>query len=866
MKSFSKSRFIHSLIPSFEKYGDLVNLLLIVFALAELFLLGLRYSISPLFVTIAILATITLARFFGVLRSNDTGRKHRSTIIHRWTLVSALLLSVTWGASCFFYPTHALSIHIVHTLFLTLIASTFALFFSGLVLFSQFLIVILLLPNTILLYFSPSAGTTDLPIATLVVIAFLLAASYVIGREARVLSNKLANQRKRVITLRNREKRIRMLERIITRKKEKQLHTKNGFPHVDSASELLLQSSNEAVALLTIGGHILRTNTLFKEITGHQKIEIGSTVFSHLFPQKMVDNLDIALQTAVTTGQEISFSITHLGRLHRVLFVPTKDNTNNVLNVTVLFNDVTEYKNQENILSQNTRIWKSVLSLTSQFETDRTWQSCFSSVFPKLCENLEADNIFIARKNGEYIDNTRTSKSTLKRNPYNWIFSIGSWMSTLYGGELIHAINSHLSWIEQNILEREGVKSLVLSPVYRNKDFWGILGIIKTTSKGYFTNQQVNVLKFLSNILALQVSNEKNRSEMQRLTTVVEQSEDCIMITDPNGIVLYTNPASEKITGYLQHELLDKKVQQFHASDNRYKIWEEVDQALKNKERWHGQFINKRKDNTLYEEEMILSPVHDATGELVNLVIIKRNITEAKRLESIAEAANLMDNIGFIFSSLRHELGNPVNSLKVSLSVLESNLDNYDRADIKRFLSRNLADIKRVEYILTSLKNFSVFEKPRVEPVNMVEIIHKFTSLIRPDLQEKDIKLIVNISNKKMIGLIDPRAFQQVMLNLTTNAIDALKNTTNKRITITMYEEENNQINLTIGDNGSGIDEAEQANLFRPFFTTKPKGTGLGLVIVKKMLAKMNCSIDVYSRKSVGTQIFIIIPGQKKTK
>ena len=147
----------------------------------------------------------------------------------------------------------------------------------------------------------------------------------------------------------------------------------------------------------------------------------------------------------------------------------------------------------------------------------------------------------------------------------------------------------------------------------------------------------------------------------------------------------------------------------------------------------------------------------------------------------------------------------------------------------------------------------------------MVDLIHKFTSLIRPDLQLKNIKLIINISDKKMIGRIDPRAFHQVMLNLTTNAIDAVKKTTNKRITITMYEEENNQINLTIGDNGIGIDEAEQANLFRPFFTTKPKGTGLGLVIVKKMLAKMNCSIDIYSRKSVGTQIFIIIPAQKKS-
>ena len=865
MKSPTKSRFILALVPFYEKYGDLVNLISIGLALAELLLLGLRYSISALFFMVALLATIALTRFFGVLRSDEGGRKHRALNIYRWTLYSTFLLSAVWGCSCFFIPVENLAISIVHSLFLIVAASIFAYFFSSLLIFSQLLIVIILAPNTILLYFSPAIRASDLPTALLAVTVFLMAFIHFTGRERRSVHSRLADRRKTVIALKNREKHIKMLERIITRKKEKQIQTKNNLPLYDSNSDLLLQSSNEAVALLTIGGHILRMNALFKEITGHQNIDIGSTVFSHLFPKNMVDNLDVALQTAVITGQQISFTTTYLGRLHRVLFVPDKDTDNNVLDVTVLLNDITEFKNQEKIISQRNRIWNNVLSLTSQFNSNRPWQTSFSSVFPLLCKNLEADRIFIIRKNGEFIDNTKTDADKPQRNPYNWIFSIGSWMSSLYGGEMIHAINSQLSWIEQKILGKQGIQTLMLYPVYRNTNFWGIFGVLKIQSSGYFSNQQVNVLKVLSNILALQVSNEKNRSDLKRLTTVVEQSEDCIMITDPNGIVLYTNPACEQVTGYLEHELLDKKVQQFHASDNRYKIWEEVDQSLKKREKWHGQFINKRKDHTLYEEEMVLSPILNHEGRLANLVILKRNITEAKRLESIAEAANLMDNIGFIFSSLRHELGNPVNSLKVSLSVLESNLNNYDRADIKRFLGRNLADIKRVEYILTSLKNFSVFEKPRIEPVNMVDMIDRFTRLIRPNLQQKNIKLILNISDKQMIGRIDPRAFHQVMLNLTTNAIDAVKDTANKRITITMYEEENNQINLTIGDNGIGIDEAEQANLFRPFFTTKPKGTGLGLVIVKKMLAKMNCSIDIYSRKSVGTQIFIIIPAQKKS-
>jgi signal transduction histidine kinase len=242
-------------------------------------------------------------------------------------------------------------------------------------------------------------------------------------------------------------------------------------------------------------------------------------------------------------------------------------------------------------------------------------------------------------------------------------------------------------------------------------------------------------------------------------------------------------------------------------------------------------------------------------------VIKKSNITEKKRLESIAEAANLMDNIGFIFSSIRHELGNPINSIKVSLSVLDSNLDVYDKSDIKRFIDRNLADIGRVEYLLKTLKNFSIFERPDIEKIELTGLLNSFSELVNKDLIRKQVRLVTNTSSQPLYGFLDPRAFQQVLLNLVANAVDSLREVEPKRISLSMFRDENNQINLILSDNGCGISQEEQRNLFKPFYTTKQKGTGLGLVIVKKMLAKMNCSIEIHSRKGAGTQVEIIIPG-----
>lgn len=434
-------------------------------------------------------------------------------------------------------------------------------------------------------------------------------------------------------------------------------------------------------------------------------------------------------------------------------------------------------------------------------------------------------------------------------------------MTLLSKGAIIHNLSENFEEEEYTVLERDGIKTLLLIPLMVKKELWGLIGLNRRENSTLFTHQQINSLRFIANIVAMSISNQRDRSERDRLVTVVEQSSDCIIITNTLGKVLYANPACEQVTGYLPQDILGRSVKLLYAPSIRKNLWNQIKNALNKGEGWSGQFANYKKDNTLYEEEMQISPVLDQEGRVANQVIVKRNITEEKRLESIAEAANLMDNIGFVFSSIRHELGNPINSIKVSLSVLESNLETYDTTDIKRFISRSLSDIGRVEYLLKTLKNFSVFERPHIEPTDMRALLDKLFQLTEKDLAKQDVSLKIHHPPQSIIGLVDPRAFLQVLLNLITNAVAAMDGVKNKEIAISMAGEQNGQITFSLEDNGCGMEEETLRNLFRPFFTTKPEGTGLGLVIVKKMLSKMNCSIDARSWKNKGTQIQIIIPG-----
>ena len=171
-----------------------------------------------------------------------------------------------------------------------------------------------------------------------------------------------------------------------------------------------------------------------------------------------------------------------------------------------------------------------------------------------------------------------------------------------------------------------------------------------------------------------------------------------------------------------------------------------------------------------------------------------------------------------------------------------------------------LSDIGRVEYLLKALRNFSIFERPDLQKTDMKLLLDKLVQLTEKDLARQSIILTVRHPDKWLTGMLDPRAFMQVMLNLTTNAVAALDSESHKAIRISLIQRHKNQITFIFEDNGCGMEEDTVKNLFRPFFTTKEKGTGLGLVIVKKMLSKMNCSITASSTKGRGTKMEIIIP------
>ncbi len=242
--------------------------------------------------------------------------------------------------------------------------------------------------------------------------------------------------------------------------------------------------------------------------------------------------------------------------------------------------------------------------------------------------------------------------------------------------------------------------------------------------------------------------------------------------------------------------------------------------------------------------------------------IIIRDITERSRLETIAETVNSMENISYIFSGIRHELGNPINSIKMTLSVLKKNLGEYSPTAVEKFVDRAMTEITRVEFLLQALKSFSIFENPDIQNIKLVDFIIRFISLVGNDLHQSGITINKVIDHDVERVNADSRLLHQIMLNLITNATDALENKDNPEIII-RAKTKDGLVAITVEDNGCGMSEEVQANLFKPFYTTKARGTGLGLMITLKMVTLLKGSMEIKSVKDTGTKVTVVIPEGK---
>ncbi|CAK8713998.1 histidine kinase [Candidatus Electronema halotolerans] len=515
-------------------------------------------------------------------------------------------------------------------------------------------------------------------------------------------------------------------------------------------------------------------------------------------------------------------------------------------------------------LLQRDQVLCAVNCVAKSFLQTSHWQNIIDAVLGQLGQAANCDHVYLRI----------FADSQVKRQDFRWarkgyapgrpsIDLLASWRwptALLKAGQpLISGLDSSLPETMISTLAQHQIRSCLILPLYVDQRLHGCLGF-DSLSRRSWDSSLVRAMMISADIIGAAMQRNFESGERLRLAAAISHFADCVLMTDEDGCIFYANPASGKVTGWQPEELAGLNLSEIQFEEpGRTNCAEMLDQARLHGE-WRGAMRSRHKDDTLYDEAVTVVPVQGTQGQAGSFCIIKHDQTEKKRLEAIAEAANLMENVGFVFAGIRHELGNPLNSLKMALSVLRRQVGSLSPDKIKEFLDRAMGEIGRMEYLLYSLKNFNQLEEQQLVPVELAAFLERFQRLHEPELRQQGIQFDVIAVGAPIYGLIDERALHQVLLNLLANSIHALKKQKNPAMFMYLTRKRRNFIQLRFQDNGCGISPQTKKKLFTPFFTTRINGTGLGLTIVRKMLTAMNCTVSMDGRENEGAWLLITIP------
>ena len=203
-----------------------------------------------------------------------------------------------------------------------------------------------------------------------------------------------------------------------------------------------------------------------------------------------------------------------------------------------------------------------------------------------------------------------------------------------------------------------------------------------------------------------------------------------------------------------------------------------------------------------------------------------------------------------ILSTLRHQLGNSVNALKVTLDVLHENFDLFSDEKKREYLERAQEVLARQQAMVDAMRSYSSVNVNDQKPIEFLSFWEQFLLTLRQRTEK--ITSVQNLQAGPYHVMGSPIAIQTVLFQLVENALDAVEGFENPRIELSVTSEAE-RIRVGVKDNGCGIKQKDMSKIFVPFFTTKPKRKGLGLSIALKLMTQMGGRLEIGPLAGGGT-------------
>lgn len=363
--------------------------------------------------------------------------------------------------------------------------------------------------------------------------------------------------------------------------------------------------------------------------------------------------------------------------------------------------------------------------------------------------------------------------------------------------------------------------------------------------------------------IASRISSE---SANLKFAAIIEQAAETIMVTDDTGKIIFVNPAFERVSGYSRAEVMGKSPTILKSGKQPPTVYQDLWDTLRRGGVWHGHFINRKKNGTLYEEEASISPVKDVSGKIINYIAVKRDVTRVMELEEQVRQTQKLHAIGQLASGVAHDFNNILAVILLQAGVLKDAGGTPKHLEMAHEIERAA---QRAAELTRQLLIFSRKGAWHPREVDLNDSITNTAKMLQRIIGEQ-VRLNVSLESAELGVFIDAGMIEQVLVNLAVNAKDAMPGGGKLFISTTKLEASDPATLaspspvacLTVQDTGVGIAPEVLPRIYEPFFTTKEagKGTGLGLATVFGIVQQHKGWVDVKSELGVGTTFKVYIP------
>ena len=331
-----------------------------------------------------------------------------------------------------------------------------------------------------------------------------------------------------------------------------------------------------------------------------------------------------------------------------------------------------------------------------------------------------------------------------------------------------------------------------------------------------------------------------------------EHAQDAIAVFSLDRKIIAVNPAFEKMYGWKKADCIGKSPRLFPLSEDIVTN-ERTQNVLQGKSYHFLRTKEMRKNGSIFDAELTITPIYDRDKNIIAMSFIARDITLKLQAEQLRIDTEKLKAIGEIAASVAHEVRNPMTAISGFVQIM-----NNDPANPYQTYTEIMAsEMKRIDLIVGEFLNLS---KPSVQKFTAFSIpktIREVLTMFEPEFTDRSIRCNLQLPSEDVNLMGNEDGLKQVFINLAKNACEALVNNGIISVIVTHSEE---TICISIRDNGPGMDQKTIDNLFEPFFTTKDAGTGLGMMITKKIIVDHGGTLTVTSTINEGTQIEILLP------